>query len=54
LIKEEVKLHLFNWTSNPRNNPINLTSQWEKQYTPKVGISKLIYNPVTSPILIQE
>ncbi|CAG8698459.1 989_t:CDS:2, partial [Dentiscutata erythropus] len=50
----EVKLHLFNWTSNPRNNPINLTSQWEKQYTPKVGISKLIYNPVTSPILIQE
>ena len=54
LIKEEVKLHLFNWTANPRNNPINLTPQWEKQYTPKIGISELIYNPVTMPILIQE
>jgi ribonuclease HI len=54
IIKQEVKTHLFNWTANPREEPIYLPSKWQNQYTPRKDIRPEIYHPLLIPITIQE
>jgi hypothetical protein len=37
-IKNEVRSHLYKWTANPREDTIQISNQWARQYAPKQDI----------------